>query len=132
MSQDLRNKKAIAYHHTMGLFPTHKATGYLILKELRPSSFASPYHYGFAFYKENIINIYLCVNTFLRTYIKKRSRERYYKHFYPYLSSLGSSVFSSETGSLFNSFSNSARNAAFCSSLRSSIFVSGFLLCLRT
>ena len=70
MSQDLRNKKAIAYHHTMGLFPTHKATGYLILKELRPSSFASPHHCGFAFYKENIQETEKCVNTFYARILK--------------------------------------------------------------
>ena len=79
MSQDLRNKKAIAYHHTMGLFPTHKATGYLILKELRPSSFASPHRYGFAFYKENILKEIFSVNTFLRTYIKSARVSAYAK-----------------------------------------------------
>ena len=90
MSQDLRNKKAIAYHHTMGLFPTHKATGYLILKELRPFSFASPHHYGFAFYKENILKENICVNTFLRTYIKSaRVSAHTNSLIYPYFSSFG-------------------------------------------
>ena len=76
MSQGVK-QKANAYHHNSGFAFIHKAAGCLTPYFIRPYSFASPYHYGFAFYKSNIRENEITVNNIVACKgIKKRRMER--------------------------------------------------------